>query len=791
MKVINDTPLALGWIAGKIAPPQLTATFILKGTFALQSSKASEWAEDARPLSGDIYADDDPTKGLIYPSDFAPLKPRADVMVLGTAWAPGGKPAPTVPVSFQVGPLVKGLTVFGERRWRPGAGDAIAATDPSPFVSLPLTFQHAFGGPGYLKNPLGRGRESDVAPLIEDRHRPSAGPSDDREPAGFGPIPAGWAQRTALRGTYDDPWLKSRWPWFPTDFDWGYFNAAPRDQQVDGYLAGDEQLAFQHLHPEIPVYQTRLPAVRPRCLVTDRTFRGEQRLRDVPLNLDTLWADTTSGILVLVWRGHLDVQTLKLKEIEQIAVVVEPLAMQPHPAAHYRDLVPASALEEELPEPAVGLLDIPGGAEFSFASIEPQMAALERDFALLEAEMTQSLAEAEAELAKKKAELIAQGVDPQLFNRTQASSAVDVLDDAVAKMRPINPAEALKVESHRSWIAGAESDLAAMDGEMAQMKQEMDALSSAMAADRPKPCTRETVQEAIATGQGAPGQNLSELDLSNLRLERFNFRGALMSKVNLSGSRLNGADLRDADLTGADLSGAILDGSDLAGADLTGATLAGATFAGISLIGAVLAGLDLAGADLTGCAAERANFAAANLAGAKLDRANLVQADFTGANLAGARLVGATLRSAQLDGAKAHGIVCYEADLTGVHGSGGCDFSSGDFRRARGEGAIFDEANLDQADFSNATLARALFSDASLRGARFDRADLREAKFDDAILREASFNGANLLRAALDRADLTDAQCQGANFFEAGFWDAVAERADFRHANLTSTLLDN
>ena len=789
MKVVNETPLALGWIVGKIAPPRLAATFFVKGTFALQPNRAAEWAADARPLSGDVYVDDGSEAVLTYPSDFAPLKPRADVIIVGSAWAPGGKPMQTIPVSLRVGPLSKSLTVFGERRWKVDATGAVAVSDPLPIVSLPLMFRHAFGGPGYSKNPLGRGRESNAAPLIEDSRRPVVGPFDDPEPAGFGPIPAAWAQRAALRGTYDDRWLKSRWPWFPADFDWGYFNAAPRDQQLDGYLTGDEKLAFRHMHPEIAVYQTRLPALRPRCLVTDRDVSGQERIREVELKLDTLWADTTTGVLVLVWRGQLEVLTVKLKEIEQVALVVEPLAMQGQKAA--RDVLAASPPDEELPDPAdLDSLDVPQVPEFNFAAIHAEMAALESEFGALEAEMNRSLAEAEAELAKKKASLIAQGVDPRLFSRSEAGSAVDVLDDAIAKMKPVNPAGALKIESHRPWIAAAERDLAAMDVEMAQMKQELAAVSATMEAERPKAWGRATLQKAMVSGHGAPGQNLSELDLSKLPLERINLRGASMLKVNLSGARLNGADLRDVDLTGADLSGAVLDASDLSGADLTGATLTGATFAGTTLTGAVLAGLELPGVNLTGCQAERANFAAANLAGASLERANLAQADFTGANLGGARLGGANLRNAQLDAAKAHAIDCHDADLTGVHASGGCDFSSGDFRRVRASDAVFTEANLDECDFSYATLARAQFSDASLRQAIFDRADLSEAKFDDASLREASCKGANVLRAAFDRADLTDAQCQGANFYEAGFWEAVTERADFQDANLTSTLLD-
>jgi uncharacterized protein YjbI with pentapeptide repeats len=789
VQILNDTPLVLGWMVGKIAPPQWTATFVLKGTFALRSGEVAAWADEPLLLSGDSYIDDDRAKELRYPSDFAPFKPRADVLVRAVAHAPAGKPVRAFQVSVRAGQLARSLVVLGERQWKRGAIGPADATGPAPIGRVPLTPANAYGGAGYARNPLGRGWKSDAAPLIEDPTRPVRGPSDDADPAGFGPLPAAWLQRAALTGTYDDAWLKTRWPWFPKDFDWGYFNAAPRTQQMDGYLHGDEELEFQNLHVEIPVYRARLPGLRPRCFVADRAAKSEDRFREVLLKLDTLWVDMTTGVLVLVWRGQLDVRTMKLKEVERVVVASEPLAEKRLPADSYRAV---AAVGEALPSPSPDSAGTPwqAASDRGFAAMDGQMAAMDRDFAAFEKEMAEVRAQAEAELGKHKAALVARGVDPRLFAQGAAeSSAVAAFDQTIAQVRVTDPVAATKAELHRPWVANAERELAAMDDGMAGMQQQMDADRAAVEADRPKRWTRAMVQEAAAAGQSLAGENLAELDLSNLLLAQLSLRGAVLVKTNLSGSRLNDSDLRGADLTQADLSGTGLDRVKLDGADLTGATLAGATSVGISLRAATLTGLELSGVDLTGCDADRADFAAANLAGAKLDQANLNQADFTGANLVGTRFVGATLRAAQFDGVKAKGINCEGADLTGLHGSGGCDFSGGNFRRTRAAGAIFAEGNLDAADFSDAALASAQFGDASLRGAMFDRADLRGAMFDDAILRKASLTKANLLRAAFDRADLTEADCRGANFYEAGFWDAVTERADFRGANLAGTLL--
>ncbi|MFO0751995.1 MAG: pentapeptide repeat-containing protein [Thermodesulfovibrionales bacterium] len=84
--------------------------------------------------------------------------------------------------------------------------------------------------------------------------------------------------------------------------------------------------------------------------------------------------------------------------------------------------------------------------------------------------------------------------------------------------------------------------------------------------------------------------NLSDADLSGVRLPGANLFGTTLSGANLAGADLSGAKLNSADLTGA----------NLAGADLTGANLTGADLRGANLKGANLSGTDLRGADLSG-----------------------------------------------------------------------------------------------------------------------------------------------------------------------------------------------
>src|SRR5262249_24161171 len=234
----------------------LSATFVVKGTYKLQHGQpASNEGVDPEVLAGDVHVDEDDQKSLKYASDFAPFKPRADVFVLGTAHAPKSTPVPSLPARIAVGKMSKTIEVIGDRTWASRMLGQISW--PTPFVSRPLSYEYAYGGPGDAKNPVGKGREGNQAHNLEKPKGQSI-----PEPARFGPLAATWPQRCQRLGTYDTNWLKTRWPWFPDDFDWGYFIAAPRDQQVDGYLQGDEEIVMEHLHPQQSPYRSRLPGLR-------------------------------------------------------------------------------------------------------------------------------------------------------------------------------------------------------------------------------------------------------------------------------------------------------------------------------------------------------------------------------------------------------------------------------------------------------------------------------------------------------------------------------------------------
>jgi uncharacterized protein YjbI with pentapeptide repeats len=786
LNISSDKGLALAWLVGKVRPPQHSATFLVKGTFALMNGAAAIAVDEPELVSGDRHEADDPSKRLLYASDFAAFKPRADVLVLGTAYAPGKRPVTYLTVRIKVGPVNKSLAVSGPRAWQRGALGRSSPSEPQPFVSVPITYENAYGGPKSKKNPLGRGFDSDDLPQVENPHKRVSSPWDDIDPAGFGPLAGTWGDRPAMLGTYNKKWERERWPWFPDDFDWGYFNAAPRDQQVEGYLRGDEELEFENLHPEHTLYRSRLPGLRARCFITDRLSAGELRFREVPLNLDTCWIDLDEEKLILVWRGLADVRTLKLKEIEHVMAVTAPLAEPPKSPEHYRAVLlapPAPPFEEDKETAARE----DAAFEQHMAEAEKRFAEAEQEFAQAEQELAKHEAAATKALADAKAALMASGsnakqLEPPAGLQTPAQAGA-ALAASLAQLRANQPEMAAQIARiDPSVFQAIEKETQELEKEFAAVRKEMEDMA-------PPKATRDSVQAVAGKGKTLANQDLSELDLSGMNLTNANLVGAVLAKANLKGTKLAKANLSKADLTGADLTGADLTGAVLDGVDLTGAVLADAQLTGLSLAYATLAGLNLKGADLSGSTGRGAEFSRSILAGAQLVGVKFPQAGFDECALEKANFKGAQLQGASFIGAKAAEINLEGADLTGLQATSQADFAKGNFKNVTANRSVWEESVLDGADFSRASLKRAQFGDGSLQNVNFDRADLTAAGFDDACLRGAQLTNANLLRATFDRADLTGAKVEGSNCYEAGFWEAVTEKTDFARANVKGTLL--
>ena len=116
------------------------------------------------------------------------------------------------------------------------------------------------------------------------------------EPMSFGPLGRNFASRYPLAGHHDQNWIDSKAPFWPDDFDYRYFQAAPLEQQIP-YPSGGEHVYLSNLTPAGAV-AWQLPATRMRFAVVRRNKDPE--LRDGVV--DTLVIDSDLGRFSMTWR---------------------------------------------------------------------------------------------------------------------------------------------------------------------------------------------------------------------------------------------------------------------------------------------------------------------------------------------------------------------------------------------------------------------------------------------------------------------------------------------------------
>lgn len=829
--------LSLGWVVQRHpvrgdGPPVtgLACSFIVKGTYRLVAGGPAEpWPDGPEPLAGDTPWPDEPDLGLAYPSDFVPWKPRGEWIVVGRARPPLFYPleAADSPFAWQgegdsrrfmiaagVGAVEKRVEVFGERHWwrlvihLPSEPEAARA-------ATPLSYAFAWGGPRHAKNPIGTGHGGGPLPTFE---RPGDWPEsyhDRRDPAGLAPLPAEWPQRSVRRGTLDDRWIATRWPWLPDDIDYRHFLATAPDQWAPGYFRGDEPLSLVHLHPTRAAFAGFLPGVRPRLGLVRRHARAEasagprgfDRARllpaeEVPLALDTVWIDADREQVVLVWRGLTAIATPKMPDIALVTLAAEALD---EPAAAIGSFIDPADLGAPVQEtgaapPQTSVPDSPDASPPP--DVSPSAGA--DMFAPM-------LDEAVAQVAAVTEQLERAGV----FERMQqtaarAPSLVEQRSQIEALARAQGPGSAAAwqlelLDQVAAVEAAAEQVLAAVEAEQAASARAREAAAASRTLPR-LPDGGVDVAEAsrrgwrtfVLAGADLSGLDLAGADFAGADLSGVNLAEATLTGANLAGARLVEANLTAADLTGAslvaadlsrvDLSRAYLSGADLSHGDLTAARVAAVEWRGCRLTAAKLAGLDLAGADLSGCTAEHADFTGANLTGATFEDCRLCVANFAGANLARATFSKAALEWAAFGDAIASDTSFTECDLTKVRAGNG-DFRRATFAQCRGAEAVFEAARLDGATIVRCDLRRARFAEAALTGATIDRSDLRHAVFEDAGLAGTRLTRCNLFEAVFDRADLTGASLAGSNAYGCGFWESTLDDLDVAGAIVSGTVL--
>lgn len=330
MELINATKMVAGYTMGMDPDGREYLVVVVKGTFDIpetgEEPKLS--AEQLSLIEADTFTGEPGFSAPIYESDYCLTKPKCDVIVNGSAYAPGGKPATKIKVGFLVGSLSKIIEVVGDRNWSRSGG---LPDYPQPFTVMPITYDRAFGGTdesnsdkakAYDLNPVGvgyrpmMGRDELSLHPVPNTQEPGKNITSSRgkyKPMSFGPIGRSWPPRLGYAGTYDDQWLENEFPFLPADFDNRYFQFAPEDQQIP-YPNGGEKIILMNLnakgHTEFRLPSNHMPI---------QIYLKNCEVHNLQAVIDTIVFSPNEGVFNIVWRVSLPLKQ-NMFEILQVRI---------------------------------------------------------------------------------------------------------------------------------------------------------------------------------------------------------------------------------------------------------------------------------------------------------------------------------------------------------------------------------------------------------------------------------------------------------------------------------------
>ena len=776
-------------------------------------------------------------------------KPRGEYLIAGRCYVPGGAESGAARISIRFSQLSKTAYVFGDRRWTSPLHGIKAISRPLPFKSMDLSWERAFGGEEEGENPVGVGVRPIAAksgleiplPNIESPRHLIASSKDRPEPVGFGPKGLDWAVRLNNLGTFNDKWLRDHWPGVPGDFDFGYFNMAPSDQQLDGYFRGGETFNIRGMHPAQPQITGNTPKLRARvfCLRD-----GKNEVSEIKTSMDTVWFFPDRMIGLLIWRGRVPVGDDEAGDITRLGVFSELLGREPGSREYYLDVMTSGGIEsapEAEPEQAEVEFQAGPLPESPTADAEPDMEdnRLAEVLGPITAALTAAEEKTDILLQQLGLESKKMGSPPQTPAYLDSAKPIQSNDpeDFIKKLADRH--KAIENDLNNMFRAAGFDPDTIMDEPpgMDDSSKKLDAIIKSI------PDSRGELKDGLASmrddlrkGRDKIAELFNRVEKA-APLEDFTVEGegvdeapeapdSSLAREEVFKRYQQGESLANLDLSGLDLSGGILTRADLSGCNLERTNLSGADLSGAVLKNSLMADADLnscnlSAANLSGAAAPRVNFASSDMAGSNMTGSLFGQADMTGANLNRADMTGADLSGANLKGAQGHdmiatGAIIYESCLDEGDFSG-ADFTSADFDSSSAAKAVFKSCRLKGVSWTGVCGHEADFENANLAGARtngpadfsrgcFVNADLTGSYWEDSMFPGADFSrailvGCTMTRCGLDKAvlfaadaraadfsksDLTHVDARYLNLFEGSLRKSRLDRADFRGANLSA-----
>src|SRR4051812_15660844 len=92
MDVLSVSPMRAASVAWQPTPGTWLLTVVCKATYRILPVTSELAPEQEDPNEAENHWNDDDARSVYSPSDLSPFKPRAEVLLVGAAFAPRGQP---------------------------------------------------------------------------------------------------------------------------------------------------------------------------------------------------------------------------------------------------------------------------------------------------------------------------------------------------------------------------------------------------------------------------------------------------------------------------------------------------------------------------------------------------------------------------------------------------------------------------------------------------------------------------------------------------------------------------
>jgi uncharacterized protein YjbI with pentapeptide repeats len=249
--------------------------------------------------------------------DMAEPKPLAEFLLAGHVQT--GQAEKVADASVSVGGL--------SRQWRLVGESDRTSLQVTPFSRMPLDHTQSYGGEGCEDNPLGRGHQDGLSPMLMtlengelQRQSPLAAPVP--VPQDFA-VRKFWLEKVAAEMN-GKSYLENVFPGFPQSLDRRYFQLAPPSQRLsqEGW-PDDVPYALSGFLPDGEIIQGSIPKVQARAFCSTRA--EPEKLMPLQLTRKTLWLLPDSDLGLVIFTGQLAISHLMDQPLASLTLALDGL----------------------------------------------------------------------------------------------------------------------------------------------------------------------------------------------------------------------------------------------------------------------------------------------------------------------------------------------------------------------------------------------------------------------------------------------------------------------------------